>query len=305
MGDNKKSEYKFEYFVVCFIDLLGQSNHLKKWSKFAFPETEEQKVKNAIFDSVGSIFKVREQFEHFFNSFNNDGNLSSHFNYLASNELHEQLQRSKECKLGIQQFSDSFVFYAPLFNTYGDRTIAPLTQMLLACAIVTQESLLYQIPLRGAVTIGTGVELEPGNFYGPALAKAYEIERSSACYPRVLIDFEVEDFINSGSYSDHHDMNRVMSGISRRICKQLIHHEKCEPYGYAMVDFMSEYINNITNDDPDLNQQTADCMYNFAVKEFKKFSKSNLKLAYKYRRLLNYMNEKKCLAKQHAVASLR
>ncbi|MHB8811119.1 MAG: hypothetical protein ACYC9M_14070 [Desulfobulbaceae bacterium] len=45
-------------------------------------------------------------------------------------------------------------------------------------------------PIRGAIEVAWGVELQPGELYGAAVARAYELESEVAQYPRIVVGVE-------------------------------------------------------------------------------------------------------------------
>lgn len=50
-------------------------------------------------------------------------------------------------------------------------------------------------PIRGGIEIAWGMELHPGELYGPAVARAYELESEVAEYPRIVVGPETVRFL--------------------------------------------------------------------------------------------------------------
>src|SRR5438045_4043107 len=58
-------------------------------------------------------------------------------------------------------------------------------------------SLAWGHPIRVGLDVGTGVEVERGQLYGPAVVKAYELESRAAEYPRVIVGDTLADYLQA------------------------------------------------------------------------------------------------------------
>lgn len=102
-------------------------------------------------------------------------------------------------------FSDSIVMSAPpeeyphLFSN-----ISTIANFLLS----------KNIMVRGAITIGQ-LHHEKNIIFGKGLTDAYDLERTVAKYPRILIDKKVYEFIK---YSDNKRMNSGKPYITKSVC---------------------------------------------------------------------------------------
>jgi hypothetical protein len=87
-------------------------------------------------------------------------------------------------------FSDLSVIATPLEKARA-RPAAQLFSLLLHL-VHAQSTLLFDegIVIRGAVTIGEVVK-SWGQLFGPAVVRAYELEKDSAKYPRIIIDTRI------------------------------------------------------------------------------------------------------------------
>jgi hypothetical protein len=106
-----------------------------------------------------------------------------------------QYLRQKDFPLGVEQFSDTFVFYAPLGNAEGELLVLPVYAILGACFMAMQMSLAGKVPLRGGIHIGSGLKSPDLSFYGPALAVAHHLENEIAQYPRIVVSSAVAAFV--------------------------------------------------------------------------------------------------------------
>jgi hypothetical protein len=186
-GAIQQGHLQIRYYVVCLLDILGQSEKLKLWSDLPPDGTPPPQFVEAFRQTVGTVLYVRDKFKSIFATL--EGCTISDEEWekgtLAQQEAYK---RYKACKLEIQTFSDTLVFYAAMRNDSGDISPLPLNRMLKACAMMMTIGLAEKkIALRGAITIGTGLEIGDKDFYGPALAEAHCLESKCADYPRVLV----------------------------------------------------------------------------------------------------------------------
>ncbi len=282
-GDNR--EYVIQSYIVCIIDLWGQSQRLIGWETLPRDGRPTPEIIKAFGDTVGAVRNFREMFEHFFERFSIINLTDQELGRLAP-EQREQFLRMREAVRTTQQFSDTFVFYAPVDNSFGDRTGAALYSVLGAAAIGLLAGLAGEVPSRGAITVGTGTEIDPGNFYGPALVMAHEMESQIAEYPRVVLSQEAVEFAHR------------KSGFSRdaEIERLLVQHHQSPPAllctdsdGMTIVDFMGEEIQSVVSAIPELAEMGSQA-YRFARSEAARFeSEGNTKLARRYNQLLHYM----------------
>ncbi|MHC4066258.1 MAG: hypothetical protein ACYSUI_17415, partial [Planctomycetota bacterium] len=165
----QRGEFALAYHAVCLIDVLGQKDNLAGWGDLPADGQLSQKHVQALKNTVGVVLDFQEHFESYFREVGQ----CAMPDLLAAlpPDKQELYWRITECALGIQQFTDTFVFYAPLRTAHGDVSVAPVYRMLGACCLAMQLSLAARTPVRGAITIGAGMELGERNFYGPALAE--------------------------------------------------------------------------------------------------------------------------------------
>ena len=131
-GDNR--EWVIQSYVVCIVDLWGQSQRLKGWETLPRDGRPTPQIIKAFGETVGAVRNFREMFEHFFERFSIINLTDQELGRLTP-EQREQFLRMREAVRTTQQFSDTFVFYAPVDNSFGDRTGAALYSVLGAAAM--------------------------------------------------------------------------------------------------------------------------------------------------------------------------
>ncbi|MCR4317544.1 MAG: hypothetical protein NUW37_14485, partial [Planctomycetes bacterium] len=238
---SKHNDVNIGYYVVSFMDVLGQHDKLKGWTHLPTDDEERSKFISALKKTIGTVIQYREMFEDVYNSYESETLSEEQLSQLSESQR-EKYYRALEAPIGFQQFGDTFIHYAPLRNSHGDVTVVPLLKMLMAASALMLTSLAGKAPLRGAIVVGLGMEIEPGKFYGPALAEAHHIESKISEYPRVVLSDEAVNFVKcSGGYSSDTDIERIYSGTSE-MCKGLL----CEDSDdRVIVDFLGTQVRTL------------------------------------------------------------
>ena len=140
---------------------------------------------------------------------------------------------------------------------------------------------------RGAISVGAGVEIEPGNFYGPALATAHALESEIAGYPRVVLSQETVDLVfRDSGFSLDPEIEFVSSAYQVQHIRPLVHKDMDDQ---MIVDFMGEELYSGVSTEPDVISAVGKA-YHFAYSELSRYkAESNEKLAERYSRLVQYM----------------
>lgn len=280
---------RVEPYVVCIIDLLGQSQRLAKWAQLPPAGTRPPAFIEALQDSVGAVLWFKDTFTRQFNDFAAI-NLSADQLAQLNAEQRDLFTRSKACDLKVQQFSDTFVFYSPIRNAHGDITVAPLFRILAACSMAMLSSLAAKLPLRGAICIGTGTELNVGNFYGPGLANAHHLESKVAGYPRMIVADEVLRFLQgTTSFSAHPTIDQIMRAHLES-CRGMI---TTDHDGRAIVDFLGIGMRGICGADVEEVAPAVDLAHSFVRQQVEQFAQVRQEqLKERYQRLEAYIGSR-------------
>jgi len=168
----------FGQHVVCLLDVLGQKNKLEKWAVLPDDGQTTPKLLEDIRQTVGVVMGLKNIFIQLFNQLSLSGIADQVANWpIQTQQLY---QRIKECDVGVERFSDTFVFSSLVPNSQKDNSVIPLYRILSTCCVAMITTLLAGTPVRGAVTIGTGAVLEDNSFYGPALKNSLPTMRREA-----------------------------------------------------------------------------------------------------------------------------
>ncbi len=170
-------------YVVCYFDLLGQREGLIEKVRKADDVTALQ----GEIDSLSALIRgFNEDLLQTFGFIKEHGDAVLKFMGMSEESMPEFLDRIKQVHLGIQQFSDSTLFYAGakdgdgmgfgLFLSFC-RYFAAHYLRLVECGI----------PIRGAIAMGRGWEMAPNCLYGPVMEDVYRLESKVADSPRIVV----------------------------------------------------------------------------------------------------------------------
>ena len=278
------------YYIVCVIDILGQKDKLASWSELPKNSTLPSSLIGAMKKSVGVVLNFQKIFKEYFLDVAKSTIPQADLAKLPK-EKQELYSRFKECQLHTQRFADTFVFYAPLANSYQDISTISIFRILGACCLAMLSSLGIGVPVRGGICIGTGVELNKNDFYGPALAEAHHLECEIARYPRVVVSRLVQQFIQSEQiYSVDFEINGMMNRMANA-CRTLLTTDKDD--GKLMVDFLGSGTRSLyQNTETELDWIVARS-HQFVIAEKKRFLLSdNEKLVNRYTHLQEYIESR-------------
>lgn len=170
-------------YIVCYFDFLGQRSGLLKEVREAKDiaplQPEVDKVSESIKTFNQLVRGARELIEK------NPEKLLSMMK-IPDASKGPLLDKTKSCHLGLQQFSDSTLFYASL---EGEDCIG-LGIFVSWCLLLAEDFiklLAEHFMIRGGIAVGKGWEIEPDCLYGPVLEDVYAIESKIAEFPRIVI----------------------------------------------------------------------------------------------------------------------
>ena len=286
---DKKDDLDIRYHVVCLIDILGQKQRFAGWSDIPDDFRPTPPFALALQQTVGAVLGFRDMFNDLFETFDKQRISDENLEQLDV-EQRQAYERYRDCsRLKTQQFSDTFVFYSPLTNSSGDLTVTPLYRIFGACCISMLSSLIAKLPLRGAVAIGTGTELEDGNFYGPALAKAHSLESEVAAYPRIIVSKEAVSFMRHVQAHRGEYLLDAMAEMAK-VCESVV----CmDTDNVPIVDFIGRAYQEIEGGEHRETIRAIETAYAFVMSERKRFDREgNDKLEERYQRLQKYIESR-------------
>ena len=172
----------FQRFFVLYIDVVGQNSKLEKLQqKFQNPFETKGGFSNEIVEdftrSFKDVFAMREFFLSFFKDY--------------KKKYFEHQQRNFDVSLDFVFASDGMFIWTKLSDNFFDE-IAALKICLDALAMSQIVSFSFDTFFRAGACISYGIEHPDfkGDYYGPGLARAANLEKS-APYPCVLLDSNI------------------------------------------------------------------------------------------------------------------
>lgn len=275
----------FGYHVVCLIDVLGQKQRLADWPRLPQGGQPRDEFVKAIKQTAGTVLSFREHFIEFF-EVTSKCTMPERLAALSKDQQ-EWYRKVKQRRVRVERFSDTFVFSSLILNPHGFVSVIPVYDVLLSCCMAMLVSLAAKVPVRGAVAVGTGAELEDGSFYGPPLAEAHYLEAEVAGYPRVVVSPTVLEFIAPGViYSSDRLIGSLMSALAGT-CRGLITQDVD---GLPIVDFLGKRTRELLASDDALYTTAVRNAYEFVRSEAARFRKDgDSKLALRYHLLEKYI----------------
>ncbi len=255
-----ESQKNIEWYVVSFIDILGQKNELKNLNNEDLSNNEAKKIIDATYGNVKKLRKnVRDAF---------DG-LNEHMNkgvYLNSN------------KIKINAFSDFVISYVSLRDDIKKIPMIGIYRLLLANSSAFLVMLSNKIALRGAIDIGRGLEHKLNKcdeLYGAALSNPYTLESKVAKYPRIVIGKRLNDYIynvaNNTSFTESGKENVRFANECLSFINQDTDGEYILDYLYVFSEHL-EGFNNIYSLAKDfISKQLIKFNNEYEMEEYRKY----------------------------------
>lgn len=271
------------YYIVCVIDVLGQSKRLNDWAKIP-PDQATPEFIAAIRDTLGAIGFFKKQFLDYFERFSKTHLTPTQLATMTLDQ-HRDFHEFKAGPISTRQFSDTFVFFSPIFNKHHGPLMNPVFKILSACSMALTMSLAAKIPVRGGICIGSAIEDTDLGFYGPGLALAHHLESKCAQYPRVIIDRSVIDFLLSSKASQPTSVKSNLINDMAEQCKHMIIKDVDD---WHIVDFIGPQIASMLGGDKNKYAEEVLLCAQFVNSQVNTH-KNNEKLYQRYKRLQTYI----------------
>lgn len=290
MNQNNKKEngIKIEYFVVAYIDLLGQQNLLRNIR--GLPKNKnlhnDEEIKINIARSYGSVRNLRKMFVDSFEEFTRpSGHIDVSF---LSDENKKEFAALISNNIQCQFFSDTVVVFMSLSNDVNKLPVRGIYGIFGAAGMASIFSLSEGHPIRVGIDLGVGWNIEENEIYGPALSRAYSLESHVANYPRIVVGEELERYLKHLIQGDHKDRyDQISKGAASR-CYECL---KMDDDGQMIVDYLGEAYRSVyPKKDHYLFIKKAYDKIMLSQERFKK--EKNSKLALRYELLKRYFDDR-------------
>lgn len=178
-------------YCVCFIDLLGQRNAAQGQGLLPniSSEAEEEAFQEVLSNNIGGILQLQRAVEEMEKALLPDPN--SPLRESLSDEERIRWDELQRKSVNTQFWSDGFVKYACLGHPEIKCVVNGVFEIFCTAGYFCMLGLVRHRPVRGGIDIAWGAEIRPGQLYGPAIIRAYELESEIAQYPRIVIGHEM------------------------------------------------------------------------------------------------------------------
>lgn len=275
-------------YCISFLDLLGQREALRGegWLPDFHSDEDRKQFLRKLKNSIGSIMGVQQQAEIMMGEILDPRPDSPVRNSLHP-DLHPIWDDMQKSRIKTQRWSDGLVS----FTCLGDREIKCHMNGLFGifglAGSVCLIGLATHRPVRGGIDAAWAVELHPGELYGAAVARAYELESEIASYPRIVVGSRVVELLEDHRANIEQDL---FSQNDREIASLCLSMLLRDTDGSWILHYLGkEFQAAITQGKHrELYLKASD----FIVQQLQEHQASgNTKLAFRYAHLLQYFNE--------------
>ena len=279
-----QKEKSIGWYVIAFLDLLGQQDKLRQVT--ALPNIKNQEEVNAFKDKVRELYKPIYSLRKFFaTSIEAVSKIDE--NGLTVSQI-EILKQSRSTPISYRYFSDSLIVYVPLRNDIGKFQCRAIYSVLAATAMTLLSCMSMGSAIRGGIDVGLAMDIDEGELYGPALARAHTLESKVAQYPRIVIGEELIRYLRevAGQQASTSE-ERAHVELAKSSLKLLA----VDDDGHTFLDYLGDDI-RITLQFGPINNVVQEA-YNFIIQEAIMHKEGlNSKLGFRYTLLRNYFESR-------------
>ena len=284
MNKADNSKLVSQFYLVVFIDILGQRESLRNITFLPGNDQEKERFYKHLKETLGKVLKLRKLFDTFFN-----GIMSRIPNTdLVPPEHRQAFLASQETVLHSYGISDSIIISVPLSNEKENENCTPMNGVyaaLVATACLGLSTFAHQIIWRAGLDVGICTKIRDNEIYGPALERASYLESQLAEYPRFVIG---DVLINYLSSIQEQKCMTPLGQIAKNLanfCREMIIQDTDGRY---MLDFLGEKSKEMFVK-AGIGVENFTLARDFIFSEYEKYIKEdNHKLASRYYRLMKY-----------------
>jgi phosphatidylserine decarboxylase len=217
-----QKENKYRFYLVAFLDMLGQKDKLLEIK--ALPQTTEELDVFMRLDKETrvTVMNFRKAFFNFFKGMYKKRPIPPELTEEQRAKYLEIKERAEKLKPSVIPFSDSIIVYVPLSDDDRVIQVDGIFSSMLAIAGAFLVLMINGNIFRGGIEIGIACHIGPNEIYGPALAKAHELESKRAKYPRVVAGDELVDFLQKTSRNLEKEAQSKINQVMAQKCLNLL-----------------------------------------------------------------------------------
>jgi hypothetical protein len=286
MNDDNSQIY-FRNYVVVYLDILGQTDALRKFPIILRKDADLNSLPNSFIETYGKAHKLRSDIKNYYENF---WAKVPEYNNLSA-QKRETIDRMKGNEIKFQPLSDAIVIYNKLNNSMEEvYSIMPIYIMLGGSVMNLLSAFSNDIAIRGGMEIGVAADWEDFGIYGSALYNVIDLEKNVANYPRIVLGDEI---MNCLEYWADNPKEDDLSRLNKKIADRCLSIIGEDGDGRPFIDFLSEKIPPFFENNYPIEKF---CLLTvkeseFIRREYERFKKErNSKLTWRYKLLLDYFS---------------
>lgn len=293
-----KENFNYCYYLVAFIDVLGQKEAFHGINDLPQTEEEKQRLIKAHSETVLFIEELRGWFDDYFKAYTDQK--ESQFKVPEAKK--EQFDEMRKVVLKHTRFSDCIQAFVPLQSEkYHSPIMNGVFGILGACGGMLLLSFARKKSFRAGIDIGIATELEPNEVYGPGFFNAYALESKIAQYPRIVIGDQLINYLMNLSKKNMQIPGQTAEDIE--LCKIVA--DSClkmlvrDLDGFYILDYLGfqfadNFLKHLSDEEKKKTSTALDLAFDFVENEYKRLRDArDQKLASRYFMLYNYFKSKR------------
>jgi hypothetical protein len=278
------TDLQYGFYLVAFVDVLGQRERLRQLRRLPNSEQDVQETIEILRNTAGVVLDFRESFKRCF-----EANLRP-AGILDPLPMEKRLLAEQLCETRVQirGFSDSAIISVFLTNdNEGCASVNGALAALQSLCGIFPLWLSSGHPIRAGVDVGLGLQIAPGEVYGPVLERAYFLEAKCAGYPRVVVGQELWDYLSNVEKRFHTTPHARFARERATACKTLL---ATDTDGQRILDWLGPAAKTFTEA---LGADVLSQAYRSAIEREQHYRlQGDAKLMQRYAQLRAYMTER-------------
>jgi hypothetical protein len=285
---NKVDDSKLvsQFYLVVFIDILGQRESLRNITFLPGNDQEKERFYKHLKDTLGKVITLRDLFDTFFNGIMSRIPKTD----LVPPEHRQAFLASQKTDLHSYGISDSIIISVPLSTEKENENCTPMNGVyaaLVATACLGLSTFARRIIWRAGLDVGICTQIKGMEIYGPALERAFYLESQLAEYPRFVIGDVLIQYLSSIREQECRTPFGQIAKNMANFCREMIIQDTDGRY---MLDFLGKRSKEMF-DKAGIGVEDFTLARDFIISEYERYSKeNNHKLASRYYRLMSYFN---------------
>lgn len=282
-----KAQFQSSHYAAAFIDLLGQREALQGQNLLPIAQTDEEKRQlfKTIKESVGAIAALQQRATNMMCK--SDPNPDSKLRAMLSPSEQLEWDEMMRAPITTQRWSDGLLLFTSIAEELVKCPVNAIFRMFALTGALCFMGLAAKQPLRGAIEVAWGVELHPGELYGPVVARTYELESKVADYPRIVIGPYLVHYLelqSKNSSKEHHDM------VNQQLASLCLNMLLRDADGHWLLHYLgSDFRTSVTESSHNELYSKARTFIHSQLDKHR--STQNTKLAFRYVHLQQYFED--------------